>query len=145
SPEIRVIQNVDHIQPELEILGFMNLEPLDEIHVKIQNLRPSNRGVTECSKFTRLRIHEDVLAIRASNRPIRVPRAKTIAGRRRCDAVGRNTGKAWVSVLLESIEVDDSVGHFCYFAHVSRKHSYDVWRSGSGLPASADRIDVRRS
>src|SRR5262245_30790244 len=123
----------------------MNLEPLDEIHVEIKTSRTSDRGVTEGSKFAGLWIHEDVLAIRTLNRLIRVPRDKTIAGRRRCDAVGRNTGKAWVSDLLESIEVDDSVGHFCYFADVSRKRSYDVWRSGSGLPASADRIDVRRS
>src|SRR5262249_30278343 len=134
--------DVDHIQPELESLGFMNLEPLDEIHVKIQKLRPSNRGITECSKFTGLRIHEDVLVIRALDRPIRVPSGKTIAGRRRCDAGGGNTGKAWVSDLLESIKVDDSVGHLRYLAQVLRKRSYDVRRSGSGLPASADRIDV---
>src|SRR5262245_35172966 len=123
----------------------MNLEPLDQIHVEIKKLWPSNRGVTECSKFAGLRIHQDDLAIGTLDRPVRVPRYKTIAGRCGCSAGRGDTGKAWVSDLLESIEVNASTLALRPFAHVLSTCSDDIRRSRSGLPGNTGGLHTRSS
>ncbi len=56
-PEVRVIQDVDGVDPEFELPVLMDLEPFDQVHVEAEVSGSSYGRQTECSNFSRLRIH----------------------------------------------------------------------------------------
>src|SRR5437867_1930237 len=116
-----MVQDIDGIQPEFEYFIFMDPEPLDQVHVQVQASGPSDRGISKRSNFSRLRIHQNNLAVRSHDRLV------AVAG---VQAVQRWWRKVWVRDLSEAVEVHDAVGHFRDLAHIFRQGSYDIRLSG---------------
>src|SRR5438552_758014 len=117
--EVRMVQDIDCIDPEFEFLGLVDLEPLDKVHIESKTPWSLQRRQTERSNFTRLRIYEYDLAIGSDDRFVAISRVQTI----QC----RDARQSGIRDLRESVEVNDTVCDLRDMAHVLWKRTHDIW------------------
>ena len=108
-----MVKYVDSIQPEFKLSAFVDLEPLDHVHVQAKASGSLDRAVSESPNFSWLRIYQNDLAVRSHDRFVAVARVQAV---QRCDV-----RQARVRDLRESIEEDDAVGNFLYFTYILRQ------------------------
>ena len=104
-----MVEYVDRIQPELELLRFMDFESLDQIHVEADTAGSSYRRIPKCPNFSRLWIHQNGVPVRSDKGFVAVCRIQSVRP--------GNTGIVRILDLAKATEVDNAVGHLRNRAH----------------------------
>jgi hypothetical protein len=76
--EVGTIQYVDRIQSEFKFTRFLDLEPLQDIHVKLESCWSPDGAVSQRSDLSRLRIHKDDVTIGVHDRLVAVSRTESV-------------------------------------------------------------------
>ena len=118
SCEVRMVQHIDDIDPELELLALMNSESFDHIHVQVERARTSERRISGRSNLSRLRIHQKHLCVRSGNCLIVEACLQSVQS--------GYLALIWIIDLRVSIEVRDTAGQLCDCADVARHGTDDV-------------------
>ncbi len=111
--EVRMVHDIDHIQPQLQGFRFVDLDPFDHVHVEIETSRATDRHRAEIAGLSRLRIHQDDVPCRILQGPVVVAGEHTVAVGRGRDACGctfrRNLGETWVGYRCPTVEIVHAV------------------------------------
>src|SRR5581483_3866825 len=78
-PEVRVVQNVDGVDPEFELFSFRDFESFHHVHVEVKESRPAQSIRAEIPNLSGLRVYQDNLAFRIGYGFVCIERNQAIA------------------------------------------------------------------
>lgn len=112
-----MIQHVCRNDTKLEILRFVDVHALDQIHIESQASRSFNVIQAQTSDLAGVRVKENGLSLAVDNGFVA---ERTVQAVRRC-----HIRDGWIGCLLKIREICDAVRQFCHTAGAPRERSHE--------------------